>query len=136
MFSNEDGLSVSIKKEDLVKALTSNKEEHIHTFKQAREAFQAAMVKELERRLEDAMAGRAVDHIIHLSKPTHHEKDYDRVLKMLEMTDQDSITLTEKQFNQYVLDRWDWKGQWVGTTSCYVDVPGLVGDEDEAEDEF
>ena len=38
---------------------------------------------------------------------------------MLEMSQADTVTITEQQFSQYVLDEWGWMRDFVGSTSPY-----------------
>ncbi len=56
---------------------------------------------------------------INLTVPVDHTKDYDRVIRMLTMSTADEITISESQFTQYVMDEWNWKAAFVGTTAMY-----------------
>jgi hypothetical protein len=46
-------------------------------------------------------------------------KDYDRVLKMLDMTTDEVVVLSEDDFAQYVMDEWQWKEQFSQINSTY-----------------
>ena len=48
-------------------------------------------------------AGRSIN----LAEPVDHTADYDRILAMLEMSVDDTISLSAQEFNQYVLDNWE-----------------------------
>lgn len=54
-----------------------------------------------------------------LQKPQQYLKDYDRVIRMLEMSHEDEITLDHQEFSQYVQDDWKWKEQFSNTTALY-----------------
>jgi hypothetical protein len=46
---------------------------------------------------------------ISVSKPESHEKEYDTVIKNLELSTAEFVVLGQSDFNQYVLDEWTWK---------------------------
>ena len=52
-------------------------------------------------------AGRSISRSINLAEPVDHTADYDRILAMLEMSVDDTISLSAQEFNQYVLDNWE-----------------------------
>jgi hypothetical protein len=47
-------------------------------------------------------------------------KDYDRVIRMLEMTVDEIITIGAVEFQQYVMDDWTWKEQFTASNSAYL----------------
>lgn len=55
--------------------------------------------------------------------PFNKLKDYDRVIGMLEMCVDDTIELTVQEYNNYILDEWTWKSQFISgslTNSTYL----------------
>jgi hypothetical protein len=56
-----------------------------------------------------------------LPEPQDHTIDYDRVIKMLEMSVDSLIELDEGAFDQYVMDNWSWKGDALATNEMYAD---------------
>jgi hypothetical protein len=63
-----------------------------------------------------------VPHSVRLNvyPPADHTRDYDRVLAMLEMHTDPTITMDERTFAQFVLDDWDWKEEWLATANTYA----------------
>ena len=80
------------------------------------------MIDELERRLSDARKGKRVDQRLRLVEPEDHTDNYERVLRMLEMSVDDEIQLDEHDFAQYVMDNGRWKDQFVTTAEMYSAV--------------
>lgn len=114
---------VTIKKSELLFAIRKNREEHRSTFLRAQEGYRAAVIAELERSLADAREGKRIRRSIELIEPIERNKDYDRVIKMLEMSTAEEVTVSETQFAQYVLDEWDWKAQFNLSNLAYAAMP-------------
>jgi hypothetical protein len=52
-------------------------------------------------------------------EPVDQTREYNKVIRMLEMSTEDVIELQEHEFSQYVLDDWGWKGQFLASNSAY-----------------
>lgn len=113
---------VTIKKTDLLDAVRKNRDTHEKEYLAAREGYRETVIKRLEVTLEGVRAGGSFDlaefHAL-ASKPTSHTKDYDRVIRMMEMSTADEVTVSETQFSCYVLDEWNWKAQFALTNATY-----------------
>ncbi len=55
-----------------------------------------------------------------LRVPTSHARSYEQVIRMLEMSVEDTITLPSDQFACYVMDDWGWKTEFEGTRNFYA----------------
>lgn len=108
-----------IAKDKLLTVLRKNKEEHRSVFLEALEGYKKEVIKTLEDRLMDAKSGKKVNVFIALKEPVDQTKDYDRIIKMLEMSIDTTIELSEHEFSQYVLDDWSWKNQFISTNATY-----------------
>src|SRR3954468_2858379 len=100
-------------KEQVLERLRENRANHEKIFLEAQEGFKAAVIKELEARLEAARKGQGISRYLNLAEPVNQLKDYDRAIAMLEMSLDEEIELDEKQFAQYMQDDWSWKGQFL-----------------------
>lgn len=69
--------------------------------------------------LKEAKSNGKVKNTTDLESPRSHTKDYDLVIKMLELSTKDEITISGNQFNQYVEDEWAWKNSFVSNASIY-----------------
>lgn len=118
--------TITVKVTELQEVIKKNRDDHRAIFEKAQKAFRSEMVSVLDKRLNDAKNGRHVDQHIGLLEPEDHTRDYDRVLRMLEMHTSDEIEIEESEFARYVMDDWSWKRQWLVNTASYVDREALV----------
>lgn len=110
---------VSIKKTELLEAVRKNRETHIADYKEAREGFEKGFLKEAEKLVVRIKEGNFDRNVINLSAPINHDKDYNLVIRMLEMSTANEISITQNQFSQFVLDEWNWKEQFSNSTMNY-----------------
>lgn len=82
-------------------------------------AFATLRSLRCKNNLSIAKEGGKVKLNIELTVPVEHTKDYERVIRMLTMSTADEITISESQFTQYVMDEWNWKAGFVGSTAMY-----------------
>lgn len=120
MLVNDFGESkITIKKDELLTAIQTNREQHKKDYDEAMVGFRSASIVAMEKNLAQAREGGEVKLGIGLTTPTEHTKDYDRVIRMLTMSTADEIMISEAQFTQYVMDDWNWKAAFVGLTAAY-----------------
>jgi hypothetical protein len=104
----------------------TNRDSHRELFLKAQEGYRKLVIEELDRMLADAKAGRPIRRSVSLTEPSDHTKDYDRVIAMLEMSVDDTVTLDASDFDRYVLDNWDWSRFALSTNTSYAEgVPVL-----------
>jgi hypothetical protein len=100
---------VKVHKAELLEKVKHNREAHRDLFLKAQEGYRIAVIEELDRMLADAKAGKPIRRAISLPEPVDHTSDYNRVTAMLEMSAEDIVQLSADQFDQYVLDNWNWR---------------------------
>lgn len=121
MMVDEFGQSkVTVRKDELLASIRKNREGHRAEFEKAQLGYRAAIIAELDSMLDDARKGRRIRRSIELVEPQDHTKDYDRVIRMLEMSTATDIVITEQQFSQFVLDEWGWMNAFKGSTARYM----------------
>lgn len=111
---------ITVKKDELLLAIKGNLATHRETFLKAQEGYRAAVIAELDKMLADARDGKKLRVAVGLVAPEDHTKDYERVVRMLEMSTASEISISEHQFAQYVLDEWGWKGKFALDTQRYL----------------
>jgi hypothetical protein len=111
--------SVTIKKAELLAVMKKNRDSHRDIFLKAQEGYRKMVIQELDGMLSDARQGFEIRRSVELEEPVDKTKDYDRVIKMMEMSTADEISISETQFSQYVLDEWGWSHQFTTTNSKY-----------------
>jgi uncharacterized membrane protein len=112
--------TITVRTVELRKALHENREKHRAVFLDAVEGYRKLVVQHLERALEDAKRGRQIRTHVELAEPMDQTRDYDRVIRMLEMEVRSEVEVTEVEFAQYVMDDWSWKRQFLATNLGYT----------------
>jgi hypothetical protein len=111
---------VKIKKDGLLAAVKKNRSSHRDEFLLAQIGFRDRIIFELDRRLQDARDGKKINLLINMPEPQDHTQDYDRVIRMLEMSVDDEIELSASEFDQYVMDNWQWALATKAINASYV----------------
>jgi hypothetical protein len=111
---------VRLDKKVLIAKLTENRDNHRAVFIEALEGYHKAVVKALETQLADAKAGRKYQPNVALPVPQDHTADYNQALDLLQMSLDDELVLTAREFSQYVRDDWGWKPDFITTASSYT----------------
>lgn len=120
-------------KNTLIESVQKNRDAHRAIFEEALEGYKKKAIDTLEAHMERVRRGDVYSLRVSYPEPVDHTRDYNRLLKMLELTVDDQIEITETQFAQYILDDWDWKRQFITTNSAYSATALRIsqGDEDE-----
>lgn len=79
-----------------------------------------------EAELVRAKAGKRFQVSFSLVQPSDQTKDYDRVIGMLEMDTEHDVLLSEKDYQSYVLDDWQWKQNFLFSNSSYSDTAAAL----------
>lgn len=114
--------NVTVRKEELLAILKTNRDNHRAIFESAQEGYRQAWIDLLEDRLEDARLGRKIERTIWLNPPVDQTADYDRAIKMVEMHTGGTIDLDEKRFANYVMDDWEWSENFKLSNSAYTTI--------------
>ena len=114
--------SVKINKKELLLIVRENKQKHVKEYNESVEDYKSAAVKVAAEHVELAKTGE-LSKIAKIkampSAPVSYEKEYDRAIRMLELSVEKEIEVEEDVFNQLVLDEWAWKHQFVASASLY-----------------
>ena len=113
---------VTISVDKLLDALRENRQKHRAIFEEALDGYRKAVIETLEEQLSRAKKGKKVNAYITFQQPEDHTRDYDRVIQMLEWTDDHEITLSERDFAQYVQDDWGWQEQFLTSNALYSGI--------------
>lgn len=108
------------KRSDILFKLNDNRAKHKDDYNNVMKVFKESVVSELQEALELAEAGVEYRLVLKQTKPVNYLDNYDRAIVMLEMSSQEEIQLTEKEFDQYVLDNWGWKHIFDGIVKNYA----------------
>ncbi len=110
---------VTVEKAKLLEAVRRNREQHIAERREALIGWRSALIRRCEEMLVEARNGEDPGH--HgLTQPPDYEREYARVISMLEFSTEDKITLNHRQFQNYVLDDWEWSDAFKVSTQSYM----------------
>lgn len=105
---------------ELLEILTKNRDLHHDIFVAAQKVYRSEVIRRLDKALQDAKDGKGFPGSISIPAPEDHTKDYDRVIRMLELSVEDNIELDERDVEVYVLDRWSWSYNWAASNFQYL----------------
>jgi hypothetical protein len=120
---------VRVKPSKLVEKLKENYTRHKQELAAARNLYLKKATEALTKRLTALEAaakpgrGETVEIpnlYFDLSPPDDHTEDYERAISMLEMCEDETVTITATQFAAFVQDRWNWKGAFLDKNRSYM----------------
>ena len=106
-------------KADLLKAVRNNREKHRRTYETASREYRKRLIEKCQERLRLAKRGESFPDSMGMVKPAEFLKEYDRAIKMLEMTTLKTITVDTTVFKQLIMDEWPWASQFDASTMAY-----------------
>lgn len=113
---------VRVEKAKLLAILRKNRSEHREIFIQAQKTFRVVAIKALDEQLKAARKGRpfVLSRLTALEAPQDHTENYDRSIQMLEMSVDEHILIDEREFQNYVQDKWQWSREWASNNMRYT----------------
>jgi hypothetical protein len=114
--------TVTVKVADLSKIVRENRGKHRAIFEEVLVNYKKQWIAELERMLTRVKRGKVINQYIALPVPKDHTRDYDRILKMLDMHTGETVVISQQDFARYVQDDWEWKREFYTSASNYSDT--------------
>jgi len=105
-------IKCTMERDKLLDIVRKNREQHITMRDEALAGFCAKTAEKLEGEAQKLRDGKAIRVDIRAWPPANHVADYDRVIRMLELTTDTVIELNEHDFATLVNDDWDWARDW------------------------
>lgn len=123
---NTPGLStVRVDVDKALLTIRGNRKKHEDQYRRAyRGWLQEAIEKvgDIYNKLDDELNSNEITPIDQLQvegAPRNHLDDYDRVISILEWTEDPIIELTQQEFDMYIRDEWTWKHNFAVSASKY-----------------
>ena len=112
---------VKIKKYELLEALRENLEAHKDDVAEALELRREEMLSYFEEQIVKLNRDNEYQpkEVIKFPVPEDNSKEYEKVIRMVEMTQDDVIELDEDQFDKLVMDNWNFKQALLETSAFY-----------------
>lgn len=111
---------IRVEKDRLLETLQTNRERHVDTFEQVLEDYRAKAIEMLNEHIERIKGGAVEKVAVVLPPPENYEEEYDRAIQMIEWHEGTTVSLTESEFTEYVMDQWTWKARWAETNATYT----------------
>jgi len=111
-------LQIQVDRLKLISTLKTNLEAHKKMHQVALKGYHDTLVRVAEKNLSLAKEKKYPDSFPH-RKPTSYAEQYSRAIKMLEMSEDDKVTLSAVDFARFVEDDWDWKREFVAVSEVY-----------------
>lgn len=103
---------ITVDKNKLLSVLQENCATHRNKFEEALEGYRRTVIRGLTKAIQEAKNGKRIRTHFQFTEPFDQTADYNRVIGMLKMSVDDSVTLDEQQYNEYVLDIWAWTNRF------------------------
>ena len=113
---------MNFKTADLIAKLESNRQQHVTEYYEAVKGYK----EKIEETLSEALAKFKADptiydknFIVTLPTPVSYEKEYTTIIEMLTFCTDETIMLDRGNFQNFVLDEWNWKNSFASTAGVY-----------------
>ena len=113
------GVEIIANKKDTLDTLRTNLKTHKTIVEEARKGYIQKAREALEKRLVQLEKGQIVNLSFSLNPPQDHTAGYETAIKMLELHQEDTITLSAEQVRPFIMDEWDWTESFLTTNSVY-----------------
>jgi hypothetical protein len=123
MRSDANKTRMIFKVQDLLVKLKDNRARHAKEHEETLVKYREKMTARLKSCLVQIQEGKTIDiyKSFNFPVPTHHLKSYDCVISMLEMTCAEEVDISAAEFQEYILDDWDWTQTFKTVSSSYSD---------------
>jgi len=112
---------VIVNKQELIGKIKENLANHLSEYKAAHAIWIEDTIADFKAHIKSLKeTGKRSENVKNGIEPSSQEKSYERALKMLEMSVEDQIVLSQEEFSQYVMDEWYWTPTFKSVTSTYM----------------
>ena len=113
---------IKMNRKELLKIVKENLKKHLTDYAESVEDYKAGALKVATANLKIAKTGD-IDKFHQIKglpqRPVSYEKEYNRAIRMLELSVDEEIMVEQDTFNQLVLDEWHWKNSFVAASMSY-----------------
>jgi hypothetical protein len=113
--------SVKMNRYELLTIVKQNATKHVADYDEAVADYKVGVLKVAKANLKIANTSDLEKFTFHKMPPApvNYADNYNRAIRMLELSVEEIIEVEEHIFNQLVLDEWGWKQQFVAQSSLY-----------------
>lgn len=115
--------AVQMSRQGLILILKENRAKHIEEYNTALSGWHKDYMSQIEeeyRRVISPDWDGEKPFYMKEQRPVSYEEDYDDMISQLTHDVRETIELSQSDYRKYVLDRWDWKRQFMTSNSKYL----------------
>lgn len=122
-------MKVSLEKNELLNKIRENLAAHEEAYEQAMIVWREEVTELLEAKLnefretgelkDDARRNSPASYVMIPPRPVKYVDSYNRAIRMLTDHSIDVIELEDEDYAKFVLDDWEWSGEWAANTASY-----------------
>lgn len=132
-FSSVDDFTVTVSVPKLIEKLKTNRIAHSKIVAEARAGYVKRATEALADKMQQLKEGKIASLFFALKVPVDNTPVYDMTISMLEMHTGEELMLNGVQYRNFVLDKWDWKDEFLATNSRYSVTAASMRDDIPAE---
>ena len=112
--------NITINKDELLPIVIENKQKHDNIYNAAVSGYWEKAEEILNTKLDKVKKHEQIDNSLGLTYPSDYSNDYNRVIRMLELSAENKIILSSNEFDCYVRNQWVWRNSFLGTNTNYI----------------
>ena len=112
-------MEISVNKDELLVKLEENRAKHREIYEEAVVGYRKCVIEMLEERLDEIKDGGKINMSFAVVEPQNHTREYDIAIEMVKMAVDDTIELDQHQFQNYVMDEWNWTQNFLYCNANY-----------------
>lgn len=116
--------TVKVNVKELLAKLKENKKLHVEKYEESVKDYYEAVRVALRKEAKKEQPSVASVYSEFNKIPKNHASDYEKVITMLEWTEDDIVELDQGDFINYVMDNWSWSNEFITTNSFYASKVG------------
>lgn len=121
---------VKVNRLALLETVKRNREKHVTDYEESLAGWKVEQEKALANALKTFRKTHEPLYVpgersVLLRQPKSHEDDYDRAIRMLELCVEEDLELPMNDFDQWVMDNWQWQNDFSNIKALYAS--GSVG---------
>lgn len=124
MIGHGHGRTFKVRIDDVLEALTLQREKHEAIVEEAQTNFRAKVIEELDRMLADAKAGKKIRTSVELLAPESRLDTLDNAIETLGLVraaGETTVELTAHEIDHFVRGKWAWVRDFLVTNAAYSD---------------
>ena len=114
--------TINIKVSDLLPIVKQNLEKHNNVYEAAVSGYWIKAESELNNKIIQIQKKEKIEPHLNVNYPTSYSDEYKKVIRMLELTSDNTVQLTANEFDAYVRNHWQWRYSFLSSNMGYINA--------------